>query len=282
MAFWEDLQKGVGDFLGGIGKFFYNPEATKKQEEARKKQGEYLGAYDDLKKYLDDAAKNYPEFRATMQRLGYLNPDNTINYQKMMDSGYLELLKNRYDEMVQQIGKQAEQNVMLATARGGYTGDALTATSKAITDAQRKALADYAAKYLEEKERAKQSAWSVGSSLAGAEQGDYRAKTGYGTQARQAALQSAATKYQEAQADADAEQLGILQDPARLVQLGIGIAEIAGGAYTGNPAMAASGASTVAGAVGKKEKTTKAKQLGENNLYTNSFAAGKGYYELFK
>lgn len=203
----KDFWGQVVDFGKNLLKPIWNFDVEETREKAHQAEADIIQA-------LEESARNYPQFRDLMQQYGFLNPDNTVNVSKVRDSGYLDLLKGEIAKNQGQLQQQLSRQTAIQNATTGISGSGNISNRKALADAQRQAMLDYANLYKQEEERAYQKALGLGSQLAGATQSDYMTKTNLRNLAKQQAFQTAA-----ANAAAEAQNKGILQDTQKASDL---------------------------------------------------------------
>lgn len=228
----------AGDLLGI--KFLYNPEVASSTENAINAANNASDVskqipkeYQALADQLNGLAKNYPSYRKTMIAQGYMNPDGTINFKKMLDTGYLKELQKNMKENAGLLSAQSARNALVSNARGNVSSTANKfAQSKVFADSLRKNLQQYSQNYKGERERAYNKAKGLGSEMAGAKQRDYTTRGNYLTSAQRSKIAKAKQQYQNALSDynmaaqyAKDQSKGLLQDPQKAVQLAATVAK---------------------------------------------------------
>jgi len=215
--------------IGDTIKWLYNPDIQNARQNAFKKAEELVNSQEELTKTLQQAAKKYPKFRDIMIKQGYMTPDGKINYQKMVDTGYLKHLKNMMKDAITQIDASINKQAALQTAKSpaGISSTSMANLKrKALLDTQRKLLQQYARQVKGERESAYQKALGLGSMMASKEQQDFINKYNYIINSKKSDIAKKRELYNLAAQYAASQSKGIFQDPEKLLQLAGTIAKI--------------------------------------------------------
>ena len=216
----------VGDIL----KWLYNPDLQSSKQNVLAKGEQVSKSYDEIIKTLEEQAKKYPKFRDLMIKQGYMNPDGTINAQKMMDKGYLQYLKNMQQENAIRATKSIDKQAGIQALKGqaGLSSTAIANLKrKALLDTAQQNAKQFAQAYKSERENAYNKALQLGNLMSNKAQQDYMQKANMilkskmTNQAKQQALYNMALQYAKDQSK------GLLQDPDKMMQVIGTVAKIA-------------------------------------------------------
>lgn len=221
MAYWKPTQDGFG-------RFFFNTDIESGRVAAQQSEADYLAL-------LRDQAANNPTLEGEMKAKGYMNADGSLNPSILMDHAYLNSVNNRINESNSQ-GKAALTKAVAnnAARRGGVFST--ENFGKNLLDMQHQGNQQYADVAKAESGNAINREMQLGSAALS----DSLRKNQLLASAQQSEAQLNAQ-------NAAAQTGGMLQDPARIAALAVGVAGTIGAFFTaGATAPIAAGAFTQA------------------------------------
>ena len=186
-----------------------------------------------LQTQMDNFADNYPDLKTVMQNEGLMDANGRIIPDKFIDQDYLDALEDRIGEAeTKQIGALLKNARVTQATRGVQGGLQNVGLASQMNEAQRGLNRQFGDAYKQESDRATGLTLNMGQQY----QGD---AINQNTAKMNALLNDVARKKETM----DAQGEGLLQSPEGMAAL----AQMAVGAATGNPAMAANGLGQAAG-----------------------------------
>lgn len=212
MATYETQKPSPGFF-----DFLWNPNIDSTRNSALQAEQQYFDVYGDYINKLKEYAQNYPDFRATLIKNGYMKGDGSLDFSKLTDKDYLANLDRVWKEdIVNQQQAQLQAVNSQAQKQGNIQSTAMQrGVNDSFGNARRNALSDYINQYKNEKNQAQ----NTGMQLTGQDVNTQIGKMNMDTNAAAQELNKAGAFANSQAETAAAQSKGFLQDPNNLTNL---------------------------------------------------------------